>query len=136
MGTAMVGWSGLRRVEYWLRPDAGTHGRLADDDPAWSAARWQSCRLEPPPADWGGDLPDGVLPRDVWGFDAQTGWPKEWPLRFSVARWSAELRGLRPGAYEFRARTVDLNGFAQPEPRPYPKAGRNGVECRQFQVTA
>src|SRR5262249_13105924 len=34
-GTAMVGWSGLRRVEYWLRPDAGNHGRIADDDPAW-----------------------------------------------------------------------------------------------------
>jgi DMSO/TMAO reductase YedYZ molybdopterin-dependent catalytic subunit len=135
-GTAMVGWSGLRRVEYWLRPDAGTHGRLADDDLAWGTARWQPCRLEPPPADWGGDLPDGVLPRDVWGFDARTGRPKEWPLRFSVARWTAELRGLRPGAYEFRARTVDLNGFAQPEPRPYPKSGRNGVESRQFQVTA
>src|SRR5215472_825918 len=27
-GTAMVGWSGLKRVEYWLRPDTGTHGRL------------------------------------------------------------------------------------------------------------
>ena len=32
---------------------------------------------------------------------------------------------LAPGAYEFRVRTVDLNGFAQPEPRPYPKSGRN-----------
>ncbi len=37
-GTAMVGWSGLKRVEYWLRPDAGNHGRLADDDPAWRTA--------------------------------------------------------------------------------------------------
>ncbi|MCC6420416.1 MAG: molybdopterin-dependent oxidoreductase, partial [Gemmataceae bacterium] len=33
-GTVMVGISGLKRVEYWLRPDAGNHGRLADDDPA------------------------------------------------------------------------------------------------------
>ena len=32
-GTAMVGWSGLKRVEYWLRPDTGTHGKLATDDP-------------------------------------------------------------------------------------------------------
>src|SRR5688572_14036308 len=29
-GTAMVGWSGLKRVEYWLRADAGNHGRLAE----------------------------------------------------------------------------------------------------------
>jgi DMSO/TMAO reductase YedYZ molybdopterin-dependent catalytic subunit len=34
-GTAMVGWSGLKRVEHWIRPDTGTHGKLADDDPAW-----------------------------------------------------------------------------------------------------
>ena len=34
----MVGWSGLKRVEYWLRPDAGKHGQLADDDPAWQTA--------------------------------------------------------------------------------------------------
>src|SRR5271166_4459279 len=38
-GTAMVGWSGLERVEYWLRPDAGKHGQLADDDPAWKEAK-------------------------------------------------------------------------------------------------
>ena len=42
----MVGWSGLRRVEYWLRPDAGTHGQLAEDDPAWQVARWQPCLLD------------------------------------------------------------------------------------------
>jgi DMSO/TMAO reductase YedYZ molybdopterin-dependent catalytic subunit len=133
-GTAMVGWSGLRRVEYWLRNDTGQHGRLADDDPAWRDARWQPCRIEPPPGDWGGSLPDGVMPRDVWGFDPRTGRPREWPLRFSVAHWSAELRGLQPGAYEFRVRTVDLNNFAQPEPRPYPKSGRNAVLCHQFLV--
>src|SRR5262245_56052398 len=39
-GTAMVGWSGLKRVEYWLRPDAGKHGQLRDDDPAWRSAKW------------------------------------------------------------------------------------------------
>ena len=44
------------------------------------------------------------------------------------------LRDLKPGAYEFRARTVDLNDFAQPEPRPYPKSGRNEVQVRQFTV--
>ena len=133
-GTAMVGWSGLRRVEYWLRADAGNHGRLADDDPAWQNARWEPCTIAGPPADWGGALPNGVMPRDVWGFDPQTGRPREWPMRFSVAHWTATLRDLRPGGYEFRARTVDLNGIAQPEPRPYLKAGRNPIHVRQFMV--
>jgi DMSO/TMAO reductase YedYZ molybdopterin-dependent catalytic subunit len=135
-GPAMVGWSGLRRVEYWLRRDAGTHGRLAEDDPAWRTARWQPCVLAPPPQDWGGTLPDGVMPRDVWGFDSRTGRPREWPLRFSWALWSATLPRLAPDVYEFRVRTVDLNGFAQPEPRPYPKSGRNEIQYRSITVQA
>jgi DMSO/TMAO reductase YedYZ molybdopterin-dependent catalytic subunit len=135
-GTAMVGWSGLKRVEYWLRPDTGTHGHLDEDDPAWQGAQWQPCKLLPPPDDWGGNLPQGVMPRDVWGFDRATGKPKEWPLRFSLAPWYVELPGLRPGAYEFRARTVDLNSFAQPEPRVYQKSGLNLVQCKQILVVA
>jgi DMSO/TMAO reductase YedYZ molybdopterin-dependent catalytic subunit len=134
-GTAMVGWSGLKRVEYWLRPDNGTHGKLADDDPAWQKAKWEPCALDGPPTDWGGSLPNGVLPKDVWGFDG-TGKPKEWPLRFSVAPWRVTLKGLEPGAYEFRVRSIDLNGFAQPEPRPYPKSGRNEIQYRPIMVTA
>jgi DMSO/TMAO reductase YedYZ molybdopterin-dependent catalytic subunit len=133
-GTAMVGWSGLKRVEYWLRPDTGTHGHLDEDDPAWQSARWESCAITAPPSDWGGNLPEGVMPHDVWGFDRATGKPKEWPLRFSLAPWSVELKGLRPGAYEFRARTVDLNGYAQPEPRTYQKSGLNLVQCKQLIV--
>jgi DMSO/TMAO reductase YedYZ molybdopterin-dependent catalytic subunit len=132
-GTAMVGWSGLKRVEYWLRPDTGTHGQIADDDPAWQKATWQPCVIEPPPADWGGNLPEGVMPKNVWGFDA-TGKPKDWPMRFSIAHWSVTLKGLAAGAYEFRARAVDLNGFAQPEPRPYPKSGRNAIQHRPVMV--
>jgi DMSO/TMAO reductase YedYZ molybdopterin-dependent catalytic subunit len=135
-GVAMVGWSGLKRVEYWLRPDDGKHGRLADDDPAWQAAKWQPCRIEPPPADWGGHLPDGVMPKDVWGFDPKTGRPKDWPLRFSVAHWTVTLKDVPPGAYEFRVRSVDLNGYAQPEPRPYPKSGLNGVQYKPIVVMA
>jgi len=133
-GSAMVGWSGLRRVECWLRSDAGKHGALADDDPAWQKAVWRLCQVEPPPENWGGNLPDKVLPGDIWGFKPKTGKPREWPLRFSVALWSVALRDLRPGAYEFRVRTIDPNGFAQPEPRPYPKSGRNAIPVRQFVV--
>jgi DMSO/TMAO reductase YedYZ molybdopterin-dependent catalytic subunit len=133
-GTAMVGWSGLKRVEYWLRPDAGKHGVLADDDPAWRTAKWRPCVLEPAPASWGGTLPKGVMPRDVWGFDPKTGKPKEWPLRFSVAPWSVTIKGLAAGTYEFRVRSTDLNGFAQPEPRPYPKSGRNEIQYTPITV--
>jgi hypothetical protein len=50
--------------------------------------------------------------------------------------WSARIEGLPPGSYEFRARTVDLNGFAQPEPRPYQKSGLNAVPLRTFVVIA
>ncbi len=135
-GTAMVGWSGLRRIEYWLRPDTGTHGKLVADDPAWQRAAWQACTIQPPPSEWGGNLPDGVLPRDVWGFAARTQQPKEWPMRFSVALWTVTLRDLPVGVYEFRVRTVDLNGYAQPEPRPYPKSGRNEVPYKPIMVTA
>jgi hypothetical protein len=133
-GTAMVGWSGLKRVEYWLRPDTGTHGKLADDDPAWKSGKWEPCVIEPPPEDWGGRLPDGLLPKDFWGFDPSTGKPKTWPLRFSIALWSVTLKDLPQGAYEFRVRTIDLNGFAQPEPRPYPKSGRNEIQCKTIVV--
>jgi DMSO/TMAO reductase YedYZ molybdopterin-dependent catalytic subunit len=133
-GTAMVGLPGLKRIEYWLRPDAGTHGRLTEDDPAWRAARWQPCALQAPPQEWGASLPRGVLPRDVWGFDARTGQPKEWPLRYSWVLWSATLNDLAAGTYEFRARTVDLNDYAQPEPRPYLKSGRNEVPYKQISI--
>ena len=51
-----------------------------------------------------------------------------------VEETSGQLRDLKPGGYEFRVRTVDLNDIAQPEPRPYPKSGRNAVPVRQFMV--
>jgi DMSO/TMAO reductase YedYZ molybdopterin-dependent catalytic subunit len=133
-GVAMVGWSGLRRVEYWLRPDTGRHGRIDEDDPAWKKAEWKPCKIDPPPDDWKSQLPEDVQPRDVWGFDPRTGRPKEWPLRYSVVTWSVTLKDLPPGAYEFRVRTVDLNGYAQPEPRPEPKTGRNEIQCKTILV--
>lgn len=128
-GTAMVGLPGLKRVEYWLRPDAGTHGRLADDDPAWNTARWQPCQLQPPPQDWG-----ITLPRDVFGFDPATGQPKEWPMRYTWVLWSVTLNDLAAGTYEFRVRSIDRNDFAQPQPRPYQKSGRNEVPYKQITV--
>jgi DMSO/TMAO reductase YedYZ molybdopterin-dependent catalytic subunit len=134
-GTAMAGWSGLKRVECWLRPDGGTHGKLSEDDPAWKAAKWEPCELDPAPDDWSSHLPEGIQAKEIWGFDA-TGRPKQWPLRFSIATWNVTLKNLQPGAYEFRVRSIDLNGFAQPEPRPYPKSGRNEIQVKTLVIMA
>jgi hypothetical protein len=135
-GTAIVGWSGLKRVEYWLRKDTGTHGELPADDPAWTTAQWEPCLVESPPDDWGGSLPDGVFPKDVFGFDRNSGQPTIWPLRYNYAPWRLSLKDLPAGAYELRVRAIDLNGHAQPEPRPYPKSGRNEIQYRPVMVVA
>lgn len=135
-GTAIAGLSGLKRVEYWLRADPGTDGMLADDDPAWKTAAWRPCALMPPPEDWTALLPEGTVPGTIWGFDPATGRPRDWPLRYSAVPWSVTLDDLKPGAYELRARAVDLNGFAQPEPRTYQKSGMNLVPFRKFVVKA
>ena len=135
-GTAMAGWSGLKRVEFWLRPATGADEKLRGDDPAWKTAVWKPCALMPPPDDWKAILPPGTTLKNVWGFDADRGKPKDWPLLFSMVPWTARVQGLAPGSYEFRVRTVDLNGFAQPEPRPYQKSGLNVVPVRTLVVTA
>jgi len=121
-------------VEYWLRPDAGTNGELADDDPAWRTARWLPAQLDPAPDDWTGHLPVGISPRDIWGFDPRSGTPREWPLRYAVGTWSVTLRDLRPGSYELRVRSVDANGHAQPEPRPQRTSGAAAITCKLFTV--
>jgi DMSO/TMAO reductase YedYZ molybdopterin-dependent catalytic subunit len=126
-GTAMVGWPGLARVEYWLRPDAGKRGKLPDGDPAWAKADWQPASINPPPKDW------TVPTKGVWGFD-DAGRPREWPMRFSVALWTLWLGRLKPGKYELRVRSVDRNGFAQPQPRPGQRSGRNLIQCKLIEV--
>ena len=130
VGTAMVGCSGLKRVEFWLRPASSVDGKLGDNDPAWKTAVWKSCDLMPPPDDWHSIFPAGTSTKDVWGFDRESGKPRDWPLLYSTIPWTARISGLPRGSYEFRARTVDLNGFAQPEPRPYQKSGMNLVPLR------
>jgi hypothetical protein len=133
-GIAVVGLPGLRRVEYWLRPDAGTNGELPEDDAAWQTARWLPGVIDPPPDDWTGHLPVGVSPREIWGFDPRSGRPRDWPLRYTVATWSVTLRDLRPGNYEVRVRSVDLNGNAQPEPRPQRPTGAAAIPCKLVTV--
>jgi hypothetical protein len=44
---------------------------------------------------------------------------------------------VKPGGYEFRVRTVDKNGFPQPEPRPFhQRSGLKAIQCKQFVVMA
>ena len=57
-----------------------------------------------------------------------------WPLPFSWATWEVRLEELEAWNYEFRVRAVDLNGFAQPEPRPNPQSGIAEVPCVTFTV--
>ncbi len=133
-GLAISGWSGLAKVEYWLRPAPEKPGDLADADPAWETAEWKGCEMDAPPENWSDVLPAGVAARDILGFDPATGRPLSWPLRYGMVGWSAKLEGLKPGVYEVRARAVDVNGFAQPEPRSIQKSGKNGIQSRRFEV--
>jgi DMSO/TMAO reductase YedYZ molybdopterin-dependent catalytic subunit len=132
-GIVISGLSGLRRVEYLLRR-VNSAETAAQDGGADDQANWIPCELEAPPSDWGGILPAGVSSKEVLGFDPKTGQPATWPLRYSMISWFVTLKDLKPGNYEFRARSVDLNGFAQPEPRPLGKTGKNAVESARFEV--
>ncbi len=133
-GVAISGLSGLKRVEYWLRRIEEGSGALADDDPAWESAQWTAGRLADPPDDWRSILPPGVPSKEVLGFDPKTGRPGTWPLRYSMVSWYAVVEGLGRGNYEVRARAVDMNEYAQPEPRPIQKTGKNAIQMRRFEV--
>jgi DMSO/TMAO reductase YedYZ molybdopterin-dependent catalytic subunit len=123
-GLAQVGVSGLATVQVWLHP---RDAPLPPDDPHFARAPWRDAELLPPPERWDG-LPGGGLPEVPLQFDPATGAPRQWPLRYTVAHWAAVLPGAAPGAYDLRCRSVDLNGIAQPLPRPFPKSGRAAIQ--------
>lgn len=135
-GTVISGLSGLKRVEYWLRRTTGMEQPLGENDPAWDTAKWIKCRIDSPPSDWKHILPVGVKPSEIWGFDLVTGKPRDWPPRYGMTGWVANVGVLPPGQYEIRARAVDLNGFAQPEPRANRQTGLNSIEVKRFEVIA
>lgn len=135
-GQVVSGYSGLKRVEYWLHRVEPGSPPVVQDDSYYRAASWVPCELENEPSDWNAVLPEGASPSDVLGFDTASQRAKQWPFRYGTASWSIALRDLKPGQYELRVRAVDQNGFAQPEPRPILKAGRNAVEMHRFEVTA
>ncbi|MDA0345881.1 MAG: molybdopterin-dependent oxidoreductase [Verrucomicrobia bacterium] len=132
-GQVISGLSGLERVECWVRKVGAEQEPLDDDDPEFVSAPWKPCHIYPQP-DWSVELPNGISTKNILGFDPKTGEPKTWPLRFGVGFWFTEINNLKPGHYEVRARAVDLNGYAQPEPRPAARSGKNGIQVRQFEV--
>lgn len=130
-GLAQVGMSGLSKVQYWLSPEKAG---WPEEDPYFTKAPWQNAELLPPPADWGGGLPDGKLPPTPRQVDPQTGKPLTWPLRGTIAHWAALLPGLGQGSFQVRCRTIDSNGCAQPMPRPFLKSGHNAIETVKLTV--
>lgn len=131
-GYAQSGIAGLAKVQVWVSA-AGKGWK--DDDPYFTTAPWTDATILPPPKKWGGDLPQGEIPRDTFGFDA-TGKPKAWPMRLAKAHWATLLPGLPAGDYVLRCRTIDAKGAAQPMPRPFKKGGRCDIESVKFTVTA
>ena len=124
-GYAQVGISGLTRVETCLLPKDMP---WPADDPYFTQAPWTPAHILPPPSTWGGQLPDNQLPKNLHGFNPETGKPLHWPLRLSMIHWAALLPGLPAGEYTLRSRTIDEKGQAQPLPRPFKKSGRNAIE--------
>lgn len=131
-GTAMVGWPGLKRIEYWLRATEHPSRDLPGEDPAWGSATWSAAVIDPAP-DWAAELPKGTSAATIWGFGKE-GQPREWPMRFSLAHWTIVLPPLKRGQYELRVRTVDQNDFAQPQPRPSQRSGKNQVQCKILSI--
>lgn len=130
-GAAQVGISGLSRVQYSVQPTATPR---ASDDPHGRKLPWQEARILPPPTEWGGGLPDGKLPPIPLQFDPATGQPRSWPLRYTLAYWTAVLPPLGPGEYRLCCRSIDANGVAQPLPRPFPRSGKNELHEITVQV--
>ena len=125
MGVAQVGMSGLSKVQYWVTPQEAA---LPADDPNFASADWHDAEILPAPTRWGGGLPDGKLSAATLQFDADTGKPRQWPMRDTLAFWTARLSDIPPGKYDLRCRTIDASGVAQPMPRPFPKSGFNAIQ--------
>lgn len=122
-GLAQVGMSGVSRVQF-----AVSSQPLPEDDPYGQKLPWQEARILPLPRQWGAGLPEGKLPPIPLQFDPATGQPRAWPLRYTLAHWTATLPALEPGDYVLRCRTIDANGIAQPMPRPFPRSGANPLQ--------
>ena len=124
-GLAQVGVSGLAKVQYWLHP---ADVPLPPDDPHFTRGDWQDADILPPPARWGGGCPVGSCPARRSSSIRRPARRASGLMRYTVVHWAAVLRGVAPGRYELRCRSIDLNGIAQPMPRPFPKSGRAEIQ--------
>ena len=116
-------------MQWWLRKEGDP---LPANDPYFNTAPWRDARITSFDAEAIRSF--GKSPLHPAQFDPKTKRPREWPLRYSLCRWTAELPKLPPGKHELRCRTVDLAGHAQPMPRPFPKSGRNQIQRVQVEV--
>jgi DMSO/TMAO reductase YedYZ molybdopterin-dependent catalytic subunit len=131
-GYAQAGIASVSKVQVFIQNKAES---LPSGDKYFTKAPWKDAAILPPPAEWGGDLPDGKIPTDTLGYDA-TGQPKTWPMRLSKIHWATLLPGLPEGKYTLRCRTIDEKGQAQPMPRPFRKSGHAAIEQVSIEVTA
>ncbi len=123
-GYAQAGIASVSKVQIFVQ---NKDEKLPAGDKYFTQAPWQDATILPPPAEWGGNLPDGKIPADTLGYDA-TGQPKTWPMRLSKVHWATLLPGLPEGKYTLRCRTIDEKGQAQPMPRPFRKSGHAAIE--------
>ncbi len=129
-GYAQVGISGLSKVQVWIHPNGKA---WPTDDPYFAKAPWMDATILGPPKLWGGKLPDGAIPKETVGFNAE-GQPKTWPMKLAKAHWAVLHPGLPEGEYTLRCRTIDAKKQAQPMPRPFKKSGRCDIEEVKIQV--
>ena len=104
------------------------------DDPYFTSLDWHEAEILPLPESWADGLDTSAL--SAVQFDPATRGPRHWPMRYTIALWTAKLRDVAPGVYDVRCRTVDLAGQAQPMPRPFAKSGRNAIQTAPLVVVS
>jgi DMSO/TMAO reductase YedYZ molybdopterin-dependent catalytic subunit len=129
-GYAQVGINGVSKVQVWITPSSVD---WPAEDKYFTTAPWTDAEILGPPAQWGGELPNGKIPEGTLGFDV-AGRPETWPLPLGKIHWAALLPGLPAGDYTLRSRTVDRRGIAQPLPRPFRKSGHAAIESVNIKV--
>ncbi len=122
-GVAQSGGSGLSKVQYWLKPKSEA---MPTDDPYFQTAPWKDAEILPLPE-------DENLPQIRHQID-NAGKPITWPLTNTIIHFAALLTNVPKGNYEIRVRTIDVNGVAQPMPRPFRKSGGNAIQQKPLTV--
>lgn len=129
-GWAQVGISGLAKVQVWISEQ---EARLPEDDPYFTTAPWQDATILKSPDAFGGGRSNGAIPAQTMHFDSD-GKPTTWPLPLAKVHWCFLHKGLPPGRYILRCRTIDARGNAQPMPRPFRKSGHAKIEQIRFEA--